>query len=259
MNQHLKRKTTMPRNALAKLSTVIQRRARKAYKQLSKLLKEVDKLEARLEALEPLAKTVFTSAAKAKPGRKPGPKSAAAKTVKRATGKSLGEYVAQVLSEAAKGLNIKAIEAAVRKAGYPTMAKNIYNPIMKVLGKGGFEKIEAGVYAAKNAVSSLVKKVAATKTPKAKANKAGAATTTVAASKTSKPKRKKRGQFKETGEQLVLGLLKGKRQTSSELTKAWKSAGRGGKVDNSLGKLVAAGKIKREKLKGKLGSIYTLA
>jgi D-Tyr-tRNAtyr deacylase len=80
---------------------------------LSKLLKEVDKLEARLEELEPLAKTVFTLAATAKPGRKP----AVAKTVKRATGKPLGQYVAQALSEAPNGLSVKNIEAAVRKAG----------------------------------------------------------------------------------------------------------------------------------------------
>jgi copper chaperone CopZ len=249
MNQHLKRKTTMPRNALAKLSTVIQRRARKAYKQLSKLLKEVDKLEAQLEELEPLAKTVFTPAAKAKPGRKPHPKPAAGKTVKRATGKSLGEYVSQVLSEASKGLNIKKIEAAVRKAGYPTMAKSIYNPIMKVLGKGGFKRLEAGVYAAKDAVASLVTKIAAPTAPRAKATAPKAA---------AKPRRK-RGTFKETAEEFILGLVKGKGKTTSEVGKAWKAAGRGSKADTTLGNLVAARKIKREKLKGQKGSMYTLA
>jgi hypothetical protein len=241
----------------------MERRARKAQKKLGKLLKQVDKLEAQIAELEPLAKTMFAPtapaapAAKAKPGRKPGKKPAATKAkATRAMGKSLGQYVAEVLTVAPKGLSIKAIEKAVRKAGYPTVAKNIYNPIMKVLGKGGFQKVEAGVYAVKNAIAAAAAEVAAPKAPKAKAKKTAAAPVTkVTAPKTSKAKRKKRGKFAKTADQFILGMI-GEGATTSQLKKAWQAEGRGGKVDNTLTLLVKKGKLKREKLADGRGSHY---
>ena len=75
-----------------------------------------------------------------------------------------------------------------------------------------------------------------------------------------KRRRRRRGTFKQTAEQLVLSLLQGgKALTTAELTAAWKRAGRGGKVDNTLTKLVKSKKIKRRKVQGGRGSRYTLA
>lgn len=70
----------------------------------------------------------------------------------------------------------------------------------------------------------------------------------------------KRGQFRQTGQELVLSLLKGRRVlTTSQLGAAWKQAGRGGTVDNVLGQLVKAKKLKRKPLGGMKGSEYQAA
>ena len=80
---------------------------------------------------------------------------------------------------------------------------------------------------------------------------------------TAKPvpkRRRKRGTFKQTAEQLVLSLLQGgKTLTTAELTAAWKQAGRGGKVDNALTKLVKLKQVKRRKVQAGQGSRYVLA
>jgi hypothetical protein len=254
----------MPRIALAKLpleilQAEIQRRAIRAQKKLNKLLGQRAKLDKAIAELEaqaglPAAAPVAPATRGGKLFKKPSLKPARTKPVKaapvkratgkRATGKPLGDYVAQVLNESPEGLSVKKIEAAVRKAGYPTAAKNIYNPIMKVLGKGGFKRLAAGVYAAGNTLAAPAAKVPAPKAaPKSKA----------------KSKRRKRGQFAETAEQFILGLVTGKGRTTGEVGKAWQAVGRGGKADTTLGQLVAAGKIKRDKLGGRQGSLYTLA
>ena len=180
------------------------------------------------------------SPAPAKRGRKPGRKAKA----KRATGKPLREYVHAVLAATDKGLHIKQIEAKVRAAGYPTTAKSIYNSLIAILKKD-FKKVEKGVYAVAAAANAGQKAaraaVAAKLTPKAKTPA-------------------KRGTFSQTGDEMILGMVKGGGQTTAQFTKAWTKSGRGGKADNVLSKLVKAGKLKREKLpKGQKGSTYTLA
>jgi len=72
-------------------------------------------------------------------------------------------------------------------------------------------------------------------------------------------KKGKRGVFKQTAQEFILGLLKDKTLTSSDLKAAWQKAGRGGTVDSDLSNLFKAGKITREKLGGRLGSKYSLA
>ena len=72
-------------------------------------------------------------------------------------------------------------------------------------------------------------------------------------------KPKKRGTFKQTAEELILSLLKGKKALTSELAAAWKKSGRGGKVDQPLSRMVAAKKLKRKPLGGKRGSEYSVA
>lgn len=71
--------------------------------------------------------------------------------------------------------------------------------------------------------------------------------------------RRKRGTFKQTATELILGMVKGKGATTSGIRKKWAEAGRGGKADNTLTKLVADGTLKRIKLPTGKGSTYTVA
>ena len=81
-----------------------------------------------------------------------------------------------------------------------------------------------------------------------------------AGAKPAAPKARKRGTFKQTAEEMILSLLKRRRMlTTSQLVAAWKKAGRGGKVDNVLSIMVAARKLKRKPLGGKMGSEYRAA
>ena len=69
---------------------------------------------------------------------------------------------------------------------------------------------------------------------------------------------KKRGQFKQTGEEMILSLLKGRRVlTTSQLAVEWKKAKRGGPVNSVLSQMVKAKKLKRTKVKGERGSKYS--
>lgn len=72
-------------------------------------------------------------------------------------------------------------------------------------------------------------------------------------------KRTKRRKFRVTASQLVLATIKkagAKGATGDQINKAWKAAGRPGNAYNTLGSLVKAKKIKREKIKGSKGSVY---
>lgn len=67
----------------------------------------------------------------------------------------------------------------------------------------------------------------------------------------------KRGTFKQTAEEMILSLLKGRKVlTTSQLAAAWKKAGRGSTVDNALSRMVKAKQLKRKPLGGKKGSEY---
>lgn len=75
--------------------------------------------------------------------------------------------------------------------------------------------------------------------------------------KAAAPKTRKRGEFKQSREEFILSLLKGRRSlTSTEINVAWKNAGRAGNADNALSLMVKAKKVKRTKLKGQMGSEY---
>jgi DNA-binding transcriptional regulator YiaG len=72
--------------------------------------------------------------------------------------------------------------------------------------------------------------------------------------------RRKRGTFAQTAEEMILGLLSGRKAlTTTQLAAAWKNAGRGGAVDNTLSRMVKARKLKRTSLGGKKGSEYRAA
>jgi len=217
------------------------------------LKKELDRRIARVEALkaqrdrlgreiaelEGLAvKTTRKAGRKPGPkaGRKPGPKPGRKTRAARAGRKPLKQYIQQVMAKAPGGMSTAAIEKAVIAAGYHTAAESIYNPILKVIRKGGYRKVSRGVYAVGSAP-------AARKTAK-KAKAKGA---------------HKRKKYDQTAEQFILGLVAGRGAISSDINKTWMAAGRTGRADNTLNKMLKAGKLKRQKIVGTKGSMYTVA
>ncbi|MFI5378544.1 MAG: helix-turn-helix transcriptional regulator [Tepidisphaerales bacterium] len=69
-----------------------------------------------------------------------------------------------------------------------------------------------------------------------------------------------RGSYKQTGEELILSLLKKRRaMTSAEINAAWKKAGRPGICNYLLSKMVAARKLKMQRLMEGRGSGYSVA
>jgi hypothetical protein len=200
----------------------------------------LDKQIAELQGLAGQAPEAPQAAAKAgkKPGRKPGRKPKAV----WAGRKPLAEYVREVLAAAPQGMGLKDIEAAVLAAGYPTKAKTLYTPIMKVLPKVGAKKVARGVYGLRGK-------------PGRKATKKADAP---AAEKAKTPRKRKT--YAQAGDQMVLGLLgDGKALSTSQINKAWKKEGRGGTADNTLTKLVKDSKLKRKSVEGQRGSTYTVA
>jgi hypothetical protein len=234
----------MPRLALSNISTAaLESELKRRTKKLASLKAKRAALDKQIAELGGLGGRPPKKAGP-KRRRKPGPKPKA----KRAKRKPLAAYVRESLAKAPKGLRVTEIEKAVLAAGYPTKAKRIYNPVMKVLAEGDFKRLGRGVYGLKGATKP------AKKAGKKPAKKAGPSTAKA------KAPRKKRKTFKQTADQMILGLLKGgKALTTAEIAKAWKKQGRGGKADNTLTKLVKDGKVKREKVKGARGSQYSAA
>ncbi len=69
----------------------------------------------------------------------------------------------------------------------------------------------------------------------------------------------KRGVYQQTAEAFIRSLIKSRKaNTSGQINQAWKAAGRGGKADNTLSRMVKEGALKRTKLKGERGSRYSL-
>ena len=222
------------------------------------LKKELDRRIARVEALKAQRDRLGREIAELeglavkttrKAGRKPGPKAGrkprAARAGRkpkaaRAGRKPLKQYIQQVMAKAPGGMSTAAIEKAVIAAGYRTVAETIYNPILKVIRKGGYRKVSRGVYAVG---SGKAAKKAAKKAP-APAKAKGA---------------RKRKKYDQTAEQFILGLVAGRGAISSDINKTWMAAGRTGRADNTLNKMLKAGKLKRQKIVGTKGSMYTVA
>ncbi|MEI8195910.1 MAG: hypothetical protein WCI73_08380 [Phycisphaerae bacterium] len=71
---------------------------------------------------------------------------------------------------------------------------------------------------------------------------------------------RKRGPFKQSGPEMVLALLKGRKALMTrDLATVWKQAGRVTPINNVLSLLVKARKLKRTKVKGARGSLYRVA
>jgi len=228
----------MPR---AKLSDVSLKQLvaelKKRQARLADLVVRRDELNRQIAELEAFAGLESAApAAKRRgrpPGRKPGPKAGAGP----AAGKTLADYIRAVLAKTTKAMRVLDIQKAVLAAGYPTKAKNVYGMVAAALPKAGVKKVGRGLYALKGAAKAVAAKVAA------------------AAGRL----RRKRGKFPQTAEAFILGLLGGKGATTSEINKAWTAAGRAGRADVTLSKMLKAGKVNREKLKEGKGSTYTAA
>ena len=217
----------MPRTALSKISIAqVVAELKKRQSKLADLVRQRDALNTQISQLQGLLGTEPTVVQIAKRG---------VKGRGRAGGKSLAQYVHEMLAAVPKGMSIADLEKRILAAGYLTSAKRIYKQVVAVLAKGGFKRIGRGIYVVK---------------AMAKAGRAAA-----------KPKAgRKRGTFKQTAEQFILGMLKAKPLSTRDVNAAWKKVGRAGSADVTLGKLVKAGKLKREKLpKGQKGSTYALA
>jgi len=122
--------------------------------QAEKLQAKRDDLAARLEHLDrQLAELTGAAAPTAKRTPKRTPKRAkAAKRAKRAGraakgGKTLTDYIQQVLADAGEPMRAKAVEQAVRAAGYPTTAKDFYGTVAAALrNEELFQRVGRGVY-----------------------------------------------------------------------------------------------------------------
>jgi hypothetical protein len=78
----------------------------------------------------------------------------------------------------------------------------------------------------------------------------------------SKPmkKRRRRRKFKTTGAESILAFVKAagaKGVVGGQIAKHWKAEGRGAGLYSLLGQLVKGKKLKRQKIKGQKGSMYT--
>ncbi len=96
-------------------------------------------------------------------------------------------------------------------------------------------------------------------TPSTKKTGRGAAAKKVAF--TAVKKRGKRRKFNMTASELIATTIKkagAKGATGAQISKAWKAAGRPGDAYNTLTVLCKEKKIKRQKIKGGRGSMYTL-
>jgi hypothetical protein len=180
----------------------------------------------------------------ARRGRPPGKRNVTLAALQE-SGRTLADYVRNALASATKGMSVSEIEKRILASEYPTKAKRLYKQVMAVLGKGGFQKVERGVYqlagAARQAGQAAMTAAAKAVTPTPATGKAQG----------------KRGVFPQTGEQFILGLVKGKGATTGQINQKWSASGRKGKADVTLARMFKAGKVNREKLEGKKGSNYT--
>jgi hypothetical protein len=203
----------------------------KLQKKRAQLLKAIGTLDRQIAALGGRVE---------KPAKPKGRPPKAAKS-KASSGKSLVQCIKDLLAGSKGGIRIKDIVVAVQKSGYKSAAKDFYGLVAAVVRGDEFEKLGRGVYKLKTG------KVAVKKARKA-------------AKKAAAPKAsRKRKKYAQTAEQFVLGLVKGKGAISSDINKAWKAAGRTGRADNTLNKMLKASKVKRTPLKGQKGSTYTAA
>lgn len=234
------------RAEIARRQTVLP----KLQKKRAVLLKEIGKIDRQIKALAGQA---------AQPAKRKGsqPGTAKATTSSASSGKSLVQCIRDVLGGSKGGMRVKDIVPAVEKAGYKSAAKDFYNLVAAAVRGDEFTKLGRGIYTVKTGLAvKQTKKVAKAKKVKQASKKSPKAGVKKAAAPKAGRKNKK---YAQTAEQFVLGLVKGKGAITSDINKAWQAAGRTGRADNTLNKMLKSKKLKRTPLKGRKGSIYTTA
>jgi hypothetical protein len=241
----------MPRAALGKFSLeVLQaelaRRAKKAGKKLSKLIRQRAKLTEQIAELEALAGETRVAAPKAKlgrpPGKKRGPKPKA-------------------VAPAAKPKPAAPVTVRHKRGTFPQTGAEFIVGLLQKDGATSTEINRKWTAASRNGtadvlLSQLTKAGTLKRIPLPKGQR-GSTYTLKGAAPAEAPR--KRGTYALTAAEFVLGLVKGKGATTAEITAAWKKAGRGGVADNTLTRMLKAGTVKRTKLAVGKGSTYTLA
>lgn len=253
---YLGKEMNMPRPKLSNITIeTLKKELDRRIARVEALKAQRDKLDREIAELEGFAGQTFSTAARKpgpKPGKKRGPKPGRKTRAARGGAKPLGQYIQQVLAGAPGGMSVASLEEAVIAAGYKTKAESIYNPILKVIRKGGYVKVTRGVYA-------LASAKAAAKSARKAAKKASKKAAKTSAAPVKAKGARKRKKYAQTAEQFVISLVKDKGALSSDINKAWKSAGRTGRADNTLNKMLNSGKLKRQKIVGTKGSMYTVA
>lgn len=91
--------------------------------------------------------------------------------------------------------------------------------------------------------------------------KTAAAAAPAAAAPKSGKKKRTRTKAKDglTGEQFIYKVLAEGQLLTADVNKKWVASGRNGRADILLGQMVAAGKLKRQKVKDERGSRYSVA
>lgn len=125
----------------------LRRELKKREAEIDKLLARRVKLAAKLETLDRkivlLGGEVSAAPAKSRRGRPPK----AGKRGRKRSGKPLLEYVKQVLADAADGMRVKDVMAAVTKAGYKSASKDFYTIVASALRDPKvFVNVSRGVY-----------------------------------------------------------------------------------------------------------------
>jgi len=217
----------------------------KLQKKRAALLKEIGAIDRQIKAIAGQA---------AQPAIRKGRSLKATKASSASSGKSLVQCIRDVLGGAKAGMRVKDIVSAVEKAGYNSVAKDFYNLVAAAVRGDEFTKLSRGVYTFK--AGQAVKQAGKVR----KASKASKKSPKAGAKKASSPKAsRKKKQYSQTAEQFILGQVKGTGAITSDINKAWQAAGRTGRADKTLNKMLKSKKLKRTPLKGRKGSIYTTA
>jgi len=116
-----------------------ERKLERLLAQREKLQAGLDKIDAEIDAMGGEAPAGPSSRAKTPRPRRAG---------RRATGRTLAEYAADVLKGEPKGMRVKDVMTAIAKAGYTSSSKDFYGIVAATLRDDKrFKKLSRGVYA----------------------------------------------------------------------------------------------------------------
>jgi hypothetical protein len=180
-------------------------------RQRKKLAKQIGSLDRQIAALA------------GKPGRA-ARRPAARASRPRARGKALPDYIRDVLAKSKKGMRVKEIEAAVRKAGYRTKSKDFYGAVAAAVREGrDFQKVSRGVYKLRGKPAG---RRTAKKAAKASRKKTARAGRTVKKAAKKAPNKRARAKNKISLRDALAKAMQGKdSMTVAEAVRAVESAG----------------------------------